>query len=452
MMPNRKKIAIITYHMVPHTLQWGASQRMHFLANQLVASGYDVTLFHASFGSNNTMSLDSNYNKVVSYIYPSFLQRIQSGMQLAFRLNSQKSSILKTSLFVFVRNIFIYFYRFFDKYFFNDFNRIGLFTYLWNFSVSKRIQKCHNSKKFNLVIISGPYFTNFRLISFIKKKLFVPVFLDYRDPWNLLRDGSFYTRYTEKKLCSKADLLIFFSDNFREDMISRFRLDPNKCLTMYNGYDNNAWSKLSILPLNLRAKVNNRFIISYVSSHISLDPSSGRDPSNLISAISCSSLASSFHLNLIGCDNIHSISQHLKSHNLSFNTYGKVDHLKSLEFLSESHLVVILSSDSKPSSYTLTGKLFDCIKSGAMILGISNEEIAYSDVISNNNLGFNCSNSSSDIQQKLKKSLTLLNELTNSDLVSSNRSSYFKPMINSHVYSRYFQNQKLIEKINLYLS
>lgn len=452
---QNKNICIVTYHMVPHTSQWGASQRMHFLANALFESGYDVTLIHASFGKNNSTALDAKYRRIVNYIYPSFLQKYQSKMQKTSVYSSSPEFKLSTTynkIFCLIRPLLITLYRFIDKIIFNDFNRIGFFAVLWNISAFKILKNIHNQKKIDLVIISGPYFTNFQLLSNLKDKLSVPVFLDYRDPWNLLREGSFYTRYKEKILCEQADQLIFFSDKFRDDMIIKFALDKQKCLTVYNGYDQNSWSNIPTPFLHLRPKINDKFVISYVSSSITLEPSSGRDPTNFINAISSPSLNSQLHLNLVGCDDINSMSEFLSTRNISCHLHSRVEHQISLSILSKSHLVVVLSSDEYPSVYTLTGKIFDCIRSGSIIIGISNKKVAYNDMIVDNNLGFISTNSQTDIEKNLHRALDLLNTTYT---IKNQKNQFSKNLISNRepeLYSRSNQNQKLITKIDSFLN
>ena len=173
-------------------------------------------------------------------------------------------------------------------------------------------------------------------------------------------------------------MVSLFSEKFRDAMHANYNVDPDKTMVVYNGFDRDAWQFMvkGCLP-----EPSGRFIVSYVGSDITFEAGSGRDPGELIRAVSGSTNANRFTLNLVGCKNEPPIGQYPDTL-ASINYLPLVSHEESLQYLIDSDVVVVLSSDEVPSDFTVTGKLFDCIRSGAVILGISNSmEIDYIKII-----------------------------------------------------------------------
>ena len=120
-----------------------------------------------------------------------------------------------------------------------------------------------------------------------------------------------------------------------------------------------------------------------------------------------------------------------------------VSHKESLKFLNESDVVVVLSTDDKPSEFTVTGKLFDCMRSGKYILGISNSpQIDYVRLIKEHKLGNYCVNTNESINLELKKIYERWK--------SSKLHTYQQTDINH--YSRRIQNDKILKEIENIIS
>ena len=124
---------------------------------------------------------------------------------------------------------------------------------------------------------------------------------------------------------------------------------------------------------------------------------------------------------------------------LEVNLMNRVPPQRTLEIMVESDVLIILTTDEKPSLYTLTGKLFDYMRSGAYIIGVSNDKaIAYGRFIEALGIGVSCSNDTSSLKLSFESTY---------ELWVNNR---LKPAVSSkkvEAYSRYNQNEKLVNWI-----
>jgi len=427
--------------MVPFTKQWGASQRMYYLAKQLHNAGIEVTVIHASFGYNSFSEKPISWKSIPVQIVPYAIQKIQEGYQSSksSKPEGREKFDIRRALFGALKNTFRSMYHFTERAIFNDFGRNGVIAYIWSLAAWRKMSQEIQSGNISDVIISGPYFSTFNLINRIKKRdRSVRVVLDYRDPWNNLPKGSsFYSKKMEFHYLKKADKIVTFSQEFANDLMSEYRLDSRKFLVVYNGYDEESWSNFRIDSENDSQTVSKitqrKMTISYIASSISIGDNF-RNPSSLVSAFCSSQYSSCMSLNLVGVEDPDQFENLIPPH-VSINLFARVTPIESLRIMSNSDILVILTTDSKPSLYTLTGKLFDYLRSGAFIVGITNDDqIAYARLIEKLGVGVVSSNSTEDIRKKIDQ-LHVRWKTGDLRLPAS-----FDP----RVYSRQAQNEKLV--------
>ena len=107
--------------------------------------------------------------------------------------------------------------------------------------------------------------------------------------------------------------------------------------------------------------------------------------------------------------------------------------------MQESDILVILSTENTTSKYTLTGKLFDCIRSGKFVLGIANSDnVNYRLLIEELKIGEGCFNEVSEI----------LNILNNQYEIWNQKNTVNNLDIDKKTYSRRNQNMNLITTLN----
>ena len=450
---NIKKIKahtiIVAYHALPHTSLWGAAQRMHYLSEHLIENNHNVTVISADFGVSDSSGKERNYKTIGVKIKPKFIQKYQESLQ-----NTQSDSMnisnasdnldlinkIKSYNSKIVINFIKYLYLYFEKIFFNDFANYGFLCYLWEIRARKIVSNEIDNNNTKVIIISGPYFGSFSMIRYIKKNYKnIKVILDYRDPWNLLNSSSFLSLIKEKKFLSIADHVVMFSDLFKYEMIKFFKLPEKKCITMYNGFDSDLWDEIDKSYTTIDNISPNKFVISYVSSNISFKKGTPRDPMNLIKAVSKIKDSKNIKLNIIGCVDGLDFFEKL-NFDFELNILPFVPHKEAITYLKNSNIVVILSTELTTSKYTLTGKLFDCIRSGNFVLGISNSSnVDYKSLIEEMNIGACCTNDITEIHNVLEYQYDIWNH-----------SDYHNSFIDKEIYSRRNQNKKLISILNSY--
>lgn len=440
---------IIAYHALPNTNLWGAAQRMHYLSEHLVENNHSVVVISADFGVSNYSGKTLNYQSIGIKIKPKFIQKYQESSQNTyedqitpldenhnFKLFNKLKDLFKKSL----KNFFKYIYTFLEKLFFNDFANYGFLCYLWEIK-ARRITleqiKLNNTKS---VIISGPYFGAFKIAKAIKKSNNnIKLILDYRDPWNLLNKSSNIPLLKEKKYLYLADKIVMFSDTFKKDMIKKFSLPEPKCLTVYNGFDSDLWQEVEDeLRIKKKNKIKKKFVISYISSNVSFKDGTPRDPRNLIRAVSKLENFKNITLNIIGCIDELNEKEFLDC-KFDLNLLPFIPHKEALKVMHQSNILVILSTEKTTSKYTLTGKLFDCIRSGKFVLGIANSNnVNYRLLIEDLNIGKGCAN----------EVCVILNILKNQYEIWSKSNCVNNFVIDKKTYSRRNQNMNLIKTLN----
>jgi len=435
-------VLIVAYHMVPYTNQWGASQRMYYLANQLVDNGFDVSLVHASFGLNESFEKKKAWKSILVSIKPEFIQKLQERNQAGLQGSRNKKN--SKSIRSLVHDGFSYLlhkgHYLVERQLYNDFGRTGIFARIWSLNAWSSIKKESISCDTEHVILSGPYFSTFGISEKIKKNFpEVKVTLDYRDPWSHLPKGStFCSRYKEEKYLNIADNITVFSDMFGQDLAETYDFNHQKLMTVYNGYDIESWRGVLSNSANVEKGSdqlsNEKMVVSYIASNIILN-NGFRDPANFIESLSSSKYAKNIELNLVGVDDKSQFEKY-RSTDLKINLLNRVPPQRTLEIMIQSDVLIILTTDLKPSLYTLTGKLFDYLRSGAYIVGVSNDEaIAYSRLIEDLEVGVSCSNDVNRLRQVVDGSYEkwlgglLRPKLSNESIES---------------FSRYHQNEKLI--------
>jgi hypothetical protein len=409
---------------------------MYYLANQLVDSGFDTTVVSGFYGKFKHEGKCSNFEHIPVVIKPDFIQAHQEKLAVKSVSASEVKAPKKFGFKSYIsENLVKPLYRAMERFFFNDYGAVGLFMVLWNRQALPVISKEIVKRNTKIIIFSGPYFTCFRL-AFKIKKIYphIKIVLDYRDPWNLLKKGSSITNKLEHKLLQTADSITYFSEKFLNAMNDRYEIERAKGIVMYNGFDSESWRSIVKKPTGT---ASDKLVISYVGSDITFEAGSGRDPGKLIRAVVGSEYAEHITLNLVGCKNKPKHGRYPES-SANINFYPLVSHKESLQYLSDSDVVVILSSDETPSDFTVTGKLFDCIRSGAYILGIANSrEIDYKKIIEKEGLGTGCYDDVSEIQ----------NELTIIYKSWQARTLHRDIIKNKDNFSRVSQNSKLINQI-----
>jgi len=432
--------------MVPNTKHWAASQRMYILAEQLMNECNSVEVIHSNYGFFGFFGKKPTFSRKSVDIKPNFFQRSQEHNQKVALSGGEKECEKNKSIdgaLRLLKKVFGRLHTLLERTIYNDWNS-GVYAKLWCIQAWPEIKRAIKDSNITHVIISGPYFTTFSLCEKIRlESEKIKIVLDYRDPWNFLPSGSsFFSRHKERKYLNISDKVTVFSDTFRCDIVDKYQLPKEKVIAMYNGYDEVSWSKVTpnVIAKNIplySVKGRGKMVVSYIASNIVLDDEF-RDVTNLLRALARVKNPSIIECNLIGVNN----TEDFQDFNLErplINLVNRVSHMDSLTALSQSDIVIILSTEENPSLYTITGKLFDCIKSGAFVLGISNNNnIEYNKIINKYGFGGTVNN---DIDQLTNTFDSLI------DLWKENNMPLSRDKGSLEIFSRQYQNKKLIDYI-----
>lgn len=233
-------------------------------------------------------------------------------------------------------------------------------------------------EKINCVITTSPP-VSVNLIGLLVKIITgVKWVADFRDPWlNEAGNKRLHPtcalslkieRYLEKKVLQKADSVLTTTEKLRDRYREQYNnLPKDKFITVYNGFDENAFSGLS----NLRKY--KKFTLTYAGTLYL-----GRTPQpvfiaikNLIEQDKISQ--EKICIKLIGnCDNIDGCSTSEMIHSYGLDTVVEVlkpvPYSKVLEIISKSHIALLFAPNQ---AMQIPAKLYDYIGAGIPVLALA---------------------------------------------------------------------------------
>ncbi len=258
----------------------------------------------------------------------------------------------------------------------------------WNYFAykkAKQIIKEHNIK--TIIITSPPHST--QLIGLkLKKKFGVKWIADLRDPWtNIFYNKLFFKtfiallidKYYEKKVLSHADKLIVVSKSIKKLFLNKVKTDiGEKFKIIPNGYDDDDLKNVK------NEMPKDEIIITYTGTITNIYNITG-----LLKALkNILSKEIKIKVKLVGKVNENIKDEINKSGIDKIIEYvGYVDHLKSIEYLSKSSILLLLIPHIKNNKGILTGKLFEYLGVKKPILSIGPEDGDAAEIINKCNAG-----------------------------------------------------------------
>jgi hypothetical protein len=425
-----KKVLIFTYDMIPFCPRWGGCQRMYFLAELLINSGYLVEVYHKSGKEYGTFNHIIHFNQ---YPLPQSSEKISTESVQSI---AQKSFLTFPN---FLKKILKKIFNSFEKLLFNEpllFD--GYFGFLFYLKSRNIILSKIKVESIKVIIISGPPFTLFHLGPFIKSKLpETKIILDYRDPWNI-NNSSLIAEYIEGKILSDADFVVITHSPMKPDMCSNFNINPDKCEIVLNGYSEQDWMEFEKkYNVNKEIKKNSKLTISYVGG-INFEYGGYRDLAKFFQALEDFIHKDEIIIRFVGATPSSYTIEFKKRYPKLLEVIPSVSTQESYKYMVESDVLLILHTRLSDSKYILPAKMFDYIRSSNPIFGIGPDENAsLIKFIKNQRLGITCNNRSDEI-------LIVLNYLYEKwseyklDEIRSKDNDITK-------YSREYQNKKFLE-------
>ncbi len=277
----------------------------------------------------------------------------------------------------------------------------------WFFAVplGKKIIK---QEKIDVIFSSAPPYTTHLIGLKLKKVSQLPWVADFRDSWigwlSTPQWRPAISRELENKMelsvLKNADKILTVSFGVKEDLLSRQpKLADNKWQFFPNGYD--AEDFHDIIPTTKTHKIT----ITYTGSMYGL-----RNPEFLLRALELLKQEqhpklNNFDFKIVGRIG-ESVLQRIHSSSVKdlFEIIPYVTHRECLSYLLSTDVSLLIIDDSPLNSGILTGKLFEYIGAGKLILALAPEGEA-TDLIRNNNLGLVASPNNVD---QIKKCLLKL--------------------------------------------
>lgn len=429
-------ILIICPSMWPRMNSWGETQRMYYLAGFLSRNGWRVSTLSPAFdppenSASREMAYESHY--LGERRRPENGVSGEPGRADGSALSSGSRRMISAALTALAPAV---------QWLYNEPDCYeGISKELWILRYRKRIDRFLAENGVDLVLISAPAFALFRLGKLIKKKRpDLPVIYDYRDPWHLWNLHRDFAYRKEQNYLKYADGIVGFSDIFIKEMIRTFRLPPERCAAVYNGYSEADWTAFeaashaspAISPGKRREKLRLTF-----AGNISLADSAGnfRNPSGLIRAVK--------NYPEIECRFIGVRGQKAGTWEENVRYVGNVSQAESFAYMSDSDVLVSIHHDGSDCSgkYLISGKFYDYIRSGRVIWHIGAPDSLMSGWIERYRLGIACANDPASLDSTLR---TLL-DLWRDGKLDSLRSC---PVTSVRRFSREYQNRRYLNFIH----
>ncbi|MDX9977292.1 MAG: hypothetical protein RBS16_04580 [Candidatus Cloacimonadales bacterium] len=315
-------------------------------------------------------------------------------------------------------------------------NKIG-----WLYPALKKSNELFKIHTYDMCFATIGPFTSALLASKIAQKHKIPYVIDYRDHWTLNTYKFDYnplnkvmSKCLETKILKKSMLVSCVGKEMRTELVFEFLQNtPDKVIVCYNGYDEKEFKIANYM------KVDNKIIIRYMGTF-----NANRTVKYFATALQelikenydISSLQFEFYGNF---DSQTVISLQTGSLQKYVQIYSQIPHVDSISKICSADVLLLFIS-SEDGKGVLTGKLFEYIRSGKMILPMIRQDGEAKDIL--NNLGYHKSCSMEDIQS-IKKYIKEINEARFDNLPKNNA--------NIAIFTRESQCLQLINEIDLRL-
>lgn len=248
-----KRVLIISYFSHPNNLP--ASHRIEGFLKHLNLYNYFPTLISFNWESNNKFKISSNE---VEHYTNNENERFLISYKNNFRDNLLEKKTYFAKFLAKTLTLFELLFQHFN-------NRFTPLKKLYDFAFNHL-----ENNKFDLIIISGNPFIQFKFGYLLNKRYNTPWIADYRDAWTTQEFYSdnkiyiifrrFYDKYFEKKYLKSSSAFITVSQYYVQ-LINKITLTPGYCI--YNGF----YSEYNIENTHNNERLNTKtFVFLYSGS------------------------------------------------------------------------------------------------------------------------------------------------------------------------------------------
>lgn len=426
---ERTRVAILCFSALPYTDNWGGTQRVHYMANQL-SSSFDVTVIapkntEKAYRTDEVMNYDTKFfeNKLGKR-----LLALRKENVIGNSVNKEYSTYLKTNVYRFAVKAC----KFVNTAIYNEPTYfMGIVASRWIANNEKAIIEFLKRESVKALIISIPPW-NIISVAFLKKvkKLGCKLIVDYRDPWNCWNNHKGYSRWKEKRIVDLVDSVFVTNDNHALKIVKDFNLPNSKIHVIMNGFDEDTWNEV-LVSAKLRAE--DLLVISFIGSIQFSGKESFRNPLMFMKALESFEYKDNVKFRIVGNYN-QVVLDFYKDKIPHFEMIPQVSQKESFEWMLRSDVLVNFhTTNDNSSEYLIAGKIFDYYRSGARILSINGSRSVERKFVENNELGYYTPNTVKAIRNTLGQIF--------SDWISFQK-KFKRSNSVDNTFSRQFQNKK----------
>jgi glycosyltransferase involved in cell wall biosynthesis len=245
---------------------------------------------------------------------------------------------------------------------------------LWLPGAARSLLHRLQSAREDVVLISGPPFSQFLLALLAARWGHTPYVLDYRDEWSTtssiyeMSGSARAAERLERAVLRRASVVTTATEEFRQNLLDRFPfLDPDRTFAIPNGYDP------ADFPEVLPSPPTDRCVITYTGTVFRLTSARGflsglrlfreRDPE----------LAARLEVRFVGRIVETEVDAFDDSEALGVRRLGYLPHAEALRLLAESHVPLCLLADLPGSERIYPAKIFEIMRLGRRCLTLTPE-------------------------------------------------------------------------------
>ncbi|HEX4339246.1 MAG TPA: glycosyltransferase [Polyangiaceae bacterium] len=245
---------------------------------------------------------------------------------------------------------------------------------LWLPLAGKKLLEHLYSNDDQVVLISGPPFSQFLLTFVARLKPKTAVVLDYRDEWSMTRTvyemggAARAGELLEEAVLRASHAVVTATEAFRRELLRRFDfLTPERVTTIPNGYDPDDF------PAVMEAPPTDRFVLTYVGTVFKL--TSARPLLEAIRRLHAREpdLARLLEVRFIGRIVETEAAAFEGMEERGVIRLGYVEHDRALQALAASHAVLCMLDDNPGAERIYPAKIFELMYLGKPCLTISPE-------------------------------------------------------------------------------
>lgn len=386
--PRRPRVLYLSFYFPPSRAS--GVYRARATANNLVAHGWDVTVFAAplrflyeAIGSVDEKLVDT-VDQRIRVERPWLNQFVWDNDIRKFGRLRRQLPILATSIYNSTQKIFPEHYN------------------SWAMAAVAKALKLHAQQRFDVIVATGNPFAAFAAAWLISRLTGVPYVVDYRDAWTLdlfkdrplFREGHSVWAW-ERRVLARASGIVFVNDALRRWHADRYPAQADKMMIVPNGWDPDVLETAgSEVPLR-RSTRPLRF--SYVGTITTAQPvlemveafQRAREHPELVDAeLHLYGHLGFFKAGHAGLSQLLSIDEQNRvgGEGTGILYRGPVSKTEVAHTYAESDVLVFLAGGAK---YVTSGKIFEYMANGRPIVSVHAPGIAAAEVLAGYPLWFN---------------------------------------------------------------